>query len=142
MRYILYKARRRDNGEWIEGYPVIIKGSEQCYMFTGQLSLSGCLERKALDFVRVEVESATLCQYIGLTDEKGKRIYENDIVAFEDRHSTENGYVECDCEGQVVWDDEELCFAVTERLSAESYEVLGDYCVVIGNFYDNPAQEV
>lgn len=41
-----------------------------------------------------------------------------------------------DCIGQVVWDNETLSFQVTERLSAESYEVL-DECAVIGNIFDN-----
>ena len=36
-----------------------------------------------------------------------------------------------------MWDDETLSFQVTERLSAESYEVL-DGCKVIGNIFDNP----
>ena len=40
------------------------------------------------------------------------------------------------CIGQVVWDNETLSFQVTERLSAESYEVL-DECAVIGNIFDN-----
>lgn len=40
--------------------------------------------------------------------------------------------------GKVVWDDETISFQVTNRLSAESYEVLGDECSVIGNVFDNP----
>lgn len=42
-----------------------------------------------------------------------------------------------DCIGKVVWDDETISFQVTNRLSAESYEVL-DECSVIGNIFDNP----
>lgn len=40
MREILFKAKRTDNGEWVEGYPVFIKGTGQCFMLSGQLSLS------------------------------------------------------------------------------------------------------
>ena len=36
-----------------------------------------------------------------------------------------------------MWDDETASFQVTERLSAESYEVLED-CKVLGNTIDNP----
>lgn len=32
----------------------------------------------------------------------------------------------------------DISFQVTNRLSAESYEVLGDECSVIGNVFDNP----
>lgn len=53
--------------------------------------------------------------------------------------STENGYSERYQTGEVLWDDETLSFQVTNRLSAESYEVLqGSDCKVIGNIFDNP----
>lgn len=61
---------------------------------------------------------------------------ENDIVTYCDTYSTESGLAESDCNGQVVWDDETISFQVTNRLSAESYEVL-DECSIIGNIFDN-----
>lgn len=51
--------------------------------------------------------------------------------------SAEEIDTEDDCIGKVVWDDETISFQVTNRLSAESYEVL-DECSVIGNIFDNP----
>ena len=82
-------------------------------------------------------DESTICQCTGLKDKNGKLIWENDVIGFWDAYSTENGYAEADCIGKVVWDDETLSFQVTERLSAESYEVL-DECSVIGNIFDNP----
>ena len=78
----------------------------------------------------------TICQCTGLKDKNGKLIWENDVVAYWDAYSTESGYAEADCIGKVVWDDETISFQVTNRLSAESYEVL-DECSVIGNIFDN-----
>ena len=51
--------------------------------------------------------------------------------------SAEEIDTEDDCIGKIVWDDETISFQVTNRLSAESYEVL-DECSVIGNIFDNP----
>ena len=82
-------------------------------------------------------DESTICQCTGLKDKNGKLIWENDVVGFWDAYSTENGQAEMDCIGKVVWDDETISFQVTNRLSAESYEVL-DECSVIGNIFDNP----
>ena len=85
----------------------------------------------------VEVMPETVCQCTGLKDKNGKLIWENDVVSYWDTYSTENGQAEADCIGKVVWDDETISFQVTNRLSAESWEVL-DECSVIGNIFDNP----
>ena len=118
----LFKAKRLDNGEWVQGYLYGIW--ERRYILLGMTNM-------------VEVEPSTICQCTGLRDKNGKLIWENDIVAYWDTYSTENGQAEADCVGKVVWDDETISFQVTNRLSAESWEVL-DECSVIGNAIDNP----
>ena len=121
----LFKAKRTDNGEWVQGYLYGIW--EKKYILWGMTNDIPNM---------IEVDPTTICQCTGLKDKNGKLIWENDIVGFWDAYSTENGYAEADCIGKVVWDDETISFQVTNRLSAESYEAL-DECSVIGNIFDN-----
>ena len=70
-REILFKAKRKDNGEWVEGLPG--------YDINGNITeleayMSFC------DCRTYEIDPDTLCQYTGLTDKRGKKIWENDII--------------------------------------------------------------
>ena len=139
----LFKGKRIDNGEWVQGnlvwsddtdddYKAVIIPTTNSNMFTR----GGA--RGDLGFENwCRVDPSTICQCTGLKDKNGKLIWENDVVGFWDTYSTENGHAEMDCIGKVVWDDETISFQVTNRLYAESYEVL-DECSVIGNIFDNP----
>lgn len=137
----LFRGKRIDNGEWVIGNCIDDGVTGQVFIHTVGNSVNesdkvgeeGCLQ-----FVAFEVAPATICQCTGLKDKNGRVIWENDIVAYWDSYSTESGLAEADCIGKVVWDDETISFQVTNRLSAESYEVLGDECSVIGNVFDNP----
>ena len=123
----LYRGKRIDNGEWVVGHFYEFMGKS--YIFEPPFT------SKALTY---EVEPSTICQCTGLKDKNDKLIFENDIVSYWDSYSTENGLAEADCIGKVVWDDETISFQVTNRLSAESWEVLDDECSVVGNAIDNP----
>ena len=133
-REILFKAKRIDNGEWVEGNLLQTTAvSSKSFIVP-----SACYTFDKWDWAEwLRVDTDTICQYTGLTDKNGKLIWENDIVGYLDTYSTESGYAEASCIGRVVWDNETLSFLVTNRMSAESYEVL-DECAVIGNIFDNP----
>ena len=132
----LYRAKRTDNGEWAEGHLITDEQNRENH-FIGYVFGTDDDEIPS-DFDVVSVYKSTICQCTGKHDiPEKKMIYEHDFVSFLDTYSTENGYAEQYCIGEVLWDDEELCFYVTNRLSAESYEVLDD-CKVIGNRFDNP----
>ena len=145
MREILFKAKRKDNGEWVEGYYIYhikrtpspvgdrVKPEDEQHVIMCDGFSDWNMPR---DTVHFDIDPDTLCQYTGKSDEDEKKIFEGDIVGFIDLYSTESGYSESSCLGEVIWSKEECCFHVTNRLSAESWEVL-DECKVVGNVFDN-----
>ena len=66
MREILFKAKRLDNGKWVEG----------CYFAKPILNYHCILEGEN----QWQIDPDTLCQFTGLTDKDGNKIWENDIV--------------------------------------------------------------
>ena len=134
MREILFKAKQIDNGEWIEGSLIDLDiDSGYCYIVQPYKKAS-ILPIIFLITDRMKlVDPETLCQFTGLCDKNGKRIWENDVV-----------WLVCDGKehiNQIVWDNSELDFKATkgEENYGTNYEYLlcCDEIEVIGNIFDN-----
>jgi uncharacterized phage protein (TIGR01671 family) len=120
----LFRAKRVDNGEWVEGY--LIYAKKDCYVCENPyecMSEYSSLNGQSYGFGGFKlVDPFTICQCTGLKDKNGKLIWENDIVDATD--------VNCVCVNGIV-------VKVTDyNLMLNLY--YSDELERVGNKFDNP----
>lgn len=117
---IKFKAKRRDNGEWVEGD--LMKESYGARI----------IEHTSKADNWVAVSPSTVCQFTGLKDCEGKEIWEGDIVHDSyDLLCIDNLY-------EVVYIEEEGMFAFKSLDKVDNYEPFVNLfeVYVVGNKFD------
>lgn len=136
MREILFKAKRIDNGEWIEGSLIDLDiDSGYCYIVPPYKKAS-ILPIIFLITDRMKlVDPETLCQFTGLCDKNGNRIWENDILMahLDDSCPEDATYetVEWGVAGWVTHEANSIDRQYLDEFDMEHFEV-------VGNIFDNP----
>lgn len=126
-REILFRGKRTDNGEWVYGYPVgwQNEGGDISIVdsrFGACIDESGNLMMLEAPFV-TKVDPSTIGQYTGLTDKNGVKIFEGDVLKWDEK---EWG---CPFFEIVTWNYE--LFEIRQR-------EWKSFCEVVGNIFDQP----
>ena len=140
MREILFKAKRTDNGVWVEGYYIYhirrticpfgdsVKPEDEQHVIMQDGFSDWNMPR---DTVFFNIDPKTICQYTGLKDKNGNRIWENDIVRIE--NSMDEGIGNVEFYGSMWYVDGEPNNNLYDIVEYDDGEV-----EVIGNIFDNP----
>ncbi len=140
----LSKAKRKDNGEWVQGVPFEIEGKTVILINdTENLLRTHYLEENmwTSEIYAIEVDPSTICRCTGLKDKHGNLIWENDIV----NGSIKRGAAFYRC--LVLWNECKARFDVralgcnfpmTLDECADDISMSGFDYEVVGNKFDNP----
>lgn len=127
-REILFRAKKVEGGEWVDGYIVKKHGTYFLYDINNS---DTCRQNNYL------IDEDTICQYTGLTDMNGKKIFEGDIVRFGKNYGeVKFGLHESN------WQIDKYNQGFFAKFSKVYFRnELGfwrDKVIVTGNIYDNP----
>ena len=128
MREILFRGKRIDNGEWVEGYYYKAKYCRTDDELCDYITVPHPKEYNEPSSHYI-VDPDTVGQYTGLKDRNGTKIFEGDIVkrVWLDKTSVY----------QIVYDNGLASFIGQAGMEFTTFDYDSEEFEVIGNIYDN-----
>lgn len=128
MREYLYRGKSLETNDWVYGSLVYSKTENQYYIVEHN--------DNELSFA---VDKHTICEYIGLCNKNGKKIFENDIIVFNKRRFKDVipylvKWHDRDCAFQRYPYGKELTIGGAGALLQRD---MMSECEIIGNVFDN-----
>ena len=144
MREILFKAKRIDNGEWVEGNVILSDDTDDDFeaIIIPKTDSNMFTEHRGLKEISCDlgfekwhkVDKNTICQYTGLIDKNSNKIWENDVVFVTDADGN-SGQVDTGI-GKI--DFLEGLWYISGRVQNSLYDINKCFQIeVIGNIFDN-----
>lgn len=127
-REILFRAKKVEGGEWVDGYIVKKHGTYFLYDINNS---DTCRQNNYL------IDEDTICQYTGLTDMNGKKIFEGDIVRFGKNYG-EVKFGLHESNWQIYKYNQGFFVKFPKEYFRNELGFWRDKVVVVGNIYDNP----
>lgn len=148
MREILFRGKRVDNGEWIEGYYIGLHKTTYCFEGEAERNKENEIHQIVFEqmtdwdlpnkHLKVNVIPETVGQYTGWKDKNGAKIFEGDVLQRKHKEIINHSQ-----NMEVKFVPEKACFAAVD-IGGGNVTFISDYInykyeiEIIGNIHDNP----
>lgn len=152
MKEYLFRGKRVDNGEWVEGGSIINAQDGNIWIIPTNGIIQYTADSRKLVYVEaIPVVPETVCEFTGLTDKNGKKIFEGDIIETQEYY--DKPYSAKKRKKRYIGIVEYVTYKHNNGIYYEAkwYVNIKDFdtyvygawsrfydCTVIGNIHDNP----